>query len=96
MQVLELLAVLLADWWDGRKKRKQQEAHMERTGGDQCCPFCDTWASEMGGWAGMRTHPTRPELDLLKCKFCDEESAWVFAMGMHLVEPQPKTEERGA
>lgn len=75
----------LDTWLANRHIKRQREQYMERTGGDQRCPHCDKWASEMGGWASAQPDPEDQLLDEYTCKNCGGKSSWLFGPGVMLL-----------
>lgn len=80
-------------WREKRQQAQKQEQYMRRCGSTECCPHCDTWTWEVGGWAACRPSEKDPCLDVMTCKQCGKDSTWLFGPGVFfLIEPDPKGE----
>ena len=67
-----------------RVKVHKRTAYMQRAGGDECCPWCGTWASETNGWAKVETHPADASVQVFTCARCDKTSNWIYGPGLFI------------
>ena len=78
----------LIEWYRGWREKRQQlkkrEEYERRAGGSECCPHCDTWSWEVGGWASCHVHRDEPGLDVLTCKKCGKSSNWLYGPGVFI------------
>lgn len=81
-------------WRQRRAKARQKRSFIERTGGSQCCPYCNTWTWEVEGWAWVGPNPKDAALDDMTCKACGKTSTWLFGPGVFfLMHPKPEKEQ---
>jgi len=78
----------LLQWFIARRAgiatARQKQQYLQRAGSDECCPHCDTWASQSNGWAKVEPHPVDPSVEVFTCANCSKTSNWIYGPGLFI------------